>query len=96
MGNCDFLSVIPLAVHIANKYLGPMIEALVNLKKPPIVLKSDPSLWSRYFDSGPLEMELLDAEKITRFYISMKSPMKTSSPELPSVISQCRSGSKPD
>jgi hypothetical protein len=62
-GKGDFLSVIPIAVYIANNDLGPMIESLVNLKKPSIVLKSAPSLWSRYFDSGLLELELLDMEK---------------------------------
>ncbi|MFI5322092.1 MAG: hypothetical protein ACHQ6U_00865 [Thermodesulfobacteriota bacterium] len=62
-GNGDFLSVIPIAVYIATKDLGPMIDALVNLKKPSVVLNSAPSLWNRYFDSGLLEVELLDAEK---------------------------------
>jgi hypothetical protein len=62
-GKGDFLSIIPIAEYIANKDLGPMIDALVNLKKPSVVLKSAPSLWSRYFDSGLLELELLDDEK---------------------------------
>lgn len=62
-GKGDFLSVVPIAEYIANKDLGPMIESLVNLKKPSIILKSAPSLWNRYFDSGLMELELLDAEK---------------------------------
>jgi hypothetical protein len=62
-GNGDFLSVIPIAEFIANKDLGPMLDSLVNLKKPPVILKSAPSLWNRYFDSGMLELEVLDLEK---------------------------------
>ena len=62
-GKGDFLSVIPIAEYIANKDLGPMLESLVNLKKTSIILKSAPSLWNRYFDSGLMELELLDAEK---------------------------------
>jgi hypothetical protein len=62
-GNGDFLSIVPIAEYIARKDLGPMLEALMNLKKPAIILKSAPSLWSRYFDSGMLEIELLDVEK---------------------------------
>lgn len=62
-GNGDFLSVIPVAEYIAQKDLGPMLDSLVNLKKPPVILKSAPSLWSRYFDSGIMELELLDLEK---------------------------------
>ena len=61
-GNGDFLSVIPLAEYIARKDLGPMLDSLVNLKTPPVLLKSAPSLWSRYFDSGLMELELLDEE----------------------------------
>ena len=62
-GNGDFLSVIPIAEYVARKDLGPMLKSLVNLKKPPVILKSAPSLWSRYFDSGIMELELLDIEK---------------------------------
>jgi hypothetical protein len=62
-GNGDFLSVIPVAEYIAVKDLGPMLDSLVNLKKPPVILKSAPSLWNRYFDSGMLELEVLDLEK---------------------------------
>ena len=62
-GNGDFLSVIPVAEYIARKDLGPMLDSLVNLKTPPVILKSAPSLWNRYFDSGQMELELLDEEK---------------------------------
>ncbi len=62
-GNGDFLSVIPVAEYVARKDLGPMLEPLVNFKKPPAILSSAPSLWSRYFDSGIMELELLDQEK---------------------------------
>jgi hypothetical protein len=62
-GNGDFLSIVPISEYIAKKDLGPMLDALVNLKKPATILKSAPSLWSRYFDSGMLELELLDTEK---------------------------------
>lgn len=62
-GNGDFLSIVPVAEYIARKDLGPMLDSLVNLKKPAIILKSAHSLWGRYFDSGMLELELLDMEK---------------------------------
>ncbi len=62
-GNGDFLSVIPIAEYVARNDLGPVLEALVNLKKPPVILQSAQSLWSRYFDSGIMELELLDLEK---------------------------------
>jgi len=62
-GNGDFLSVIPIAEYIVRKDLGPMLDALLNLKKPHVILKSASSLWGRYFDSGILELEVLDPEK---------------------------------
>lgn len=61
-GNGDFVSIAPIAEYIAKKDLGPMLDALVNLKNPAVILKSAHSLWGRYFDSGMLELEFLDME----------------------------------
>lgn len=34
-----------------------------NLKNPIFVLQNAPSLWNRYFDTGKVEIELVDEEK---------------------------------
>ncbi len=63
IGNGDFSSIIPIAEHIAKKDLGPLFEVFVNLDNPYIVLNNTPALWSRYFDSGQVELDILDLDK---------------------------------
>ncbi|MEQ9619990.1 MAG: hypothetical protein RIG61_12560 [Deltaproteobacteria bacterium] len=63
VGNGDFNSVIPLAEYIAKKDLIPMFDIFVDLNNPVFVLNNAPSLWSRYFDSGVMDVNVLDIEK---------------------------------
>lgn len=60
VGNGDFLSVAPVAEYIAKKDLGPVFEVFVDLKNPQVILNSAPSLWSRYFDTGRIDVESID------------------------------------
>jgi hypothetical protein len=65
-GNGDFKSIVPIAEYIAEQDLGPVFDIFVNLKSPPFVLSSAPSLWSRYFDTGEVSIETADDDK--RYY----------------------------
>ncbi len=62
VGNGDFLSIVPIAEYIAKKDLGPVFEVFVDLKNPQVILNSAPSLWSRYFDSGRVDVESVNTD----------------------------------
>lgn len=62
VGNGDFLSIVPVAEYIAKKDLGPVFEVFVDLKNPQVILNSAPSLWSRYFDSGRVDVESVNVD----------------------------------
>lgn len=62
IGKGDFLSVVPISEYIAKKDLGPVFEVFLDLKNPQVILNSAPTLWSRYFDSGRMEIETLDMD----------------------------------
>ena len=62
VGNGDFLSIVPIAEYIAKKDLGPVFEVFVDLKNPQVILNSAPSLWSRYFDSGRVDVESVNVD----------------------------------
>ena len=53
----DFKSIIPIAEYIAEQDLTPVFDMFVNLKNPPFILRSAPSLWSRYFDTGEIKVQ---------------------------------------
>ena len=61
-GNGDFLSIVPIAEYIAKKDLGPVFEVFIDLKNPQVVLNSAPSLWSRYFDTGRMDVESVNMD----------------------------------
>lgn len=62
VGNGDFLSIVPVAEYIAKKDLGPVFEVFVDLKNPQVIVNSAPSLWSRYFDTGRVEVERVNTD----------------------------------
>ena len=62
VGKGDLRAVTPIAEHIASKDLKPLFDAFVDLNNPNIVLNNTPALWSRYFDSGRLELDILDLD----------------------------------
>lgn len=63
MGKGDFLSIVPIAEHIAKEDLRPLFDSFVNLRNPYVVLDNTPALWSRYFDSGWIEPDILDMDQ---------------------------------
>lgn len=70
VGEGDFLSIMPVAEHIAKKDLGPLFDIFIHLNDPNMVLNNAPALWSRYFDSGWLVVDVLDTDqKYSTFYL---------------------------
>lgn len=63
IGKGDFVSIIPIAEHIAKQDLEPLFDAFVNLNNPNIVLNNTHALWGRYFDSGWIELDILDMDQ---------------------------------
>ncbi|GIW47499.1 MAG: hypothetical protein KatS3mg078_1376 [Deltaproteobacteria bacterium] len=71
IGSGDFKSIEPVAEYIAEQDLSPVFDIFINLKNPVFILNSAPSLWSRYFNTGTVKIEISD-EKNNYYRFSLK------------------------
>jgi hypothetical protein len=65
-GSGDLKSIIPVAEYIAEQDLSPVFDIFVNLKNPIFVVDNASSLWTRYFNTGHVKIEV--ADDVNRHY----------------------------
>jgi len=68
LGSGEFKTIVPIALHIANKDIIPVLEKFVNMQNISMILRNTPSLWKRYFDAGNIKVvEANDADGLYKF-----------------------------
>ena len=65
-GSGDLKSIVPVAEYIAEQDLTPVFDIFVNLKNPVFIVDNASSLWTRYFNTGNVKIEV--ADDANRYY----------------------------
>ena len=65
-GSGDLKSIVPVAEYIADQDLTPVFDIFVNLKNPVFIVDNASSLWTRYFNTGNVKIDV--ADDANRYY----------------------------
>jgi len=65
-GSGDLKSIVPVAEYIADQDLTPVFDIFVNLKNPVFIVDNASSLWTRYFNTGNVKIDV--ADDVNRHY----------------------------
>ena len=65
-GSGDLKSIVPVAEYIAEQDLTPVFDIFVNLKNPVFIVDNASSLWTRYFNTGNVKIDV--ADDVNRHY----------------------------